>query len=315
MKKYLFLGVSFLFAGLLFWKISFFDFSLFHFYGLIDKIFTVFIDSPKNYLVQYLPTILLLGVYTISLIYVALFYEKRFILIFPLILAEILLYSLLPKISFIFIGLAFAVGSFMLIVQVVKQNEETIKLNFFDLAYKGINHFVRYALIILCLYNFVLIKNQAFVIPESVFNATGRYLKQSVLDKNLFNEFNTQKDSIDFNQNLCTQLNLDQTTCLTQINTLMQTRDLDQLTQNLGYQSPTELNLSEIINLKTQTILEPYQYYLPYFFTVVFFSFLYFILTFLVFIYAFLAVIIQFLLLKIKLVTIDIKEVPQEILI
>lgn len=315
MKKFLFLGVSVLFGGLLFWKISFFDFSLFHFYGLIDEIFIV-INAPfSNYLAKYIPLVLLLGVYVISLVYIALFYKKKFVLIFPLILMEIFLYYLVPQLTFIFIGTAFAVGSLMLIVQVVGQNRATVKLSFFDLVYKGISKFVRYALIILCLYNFILIKNQPFVVPESALNVTIQYIENMMFNSNLLNGVEAQENTTDLQQSICTQLQLDEKTCLPKLNQLMQTEDLGKLAQDLGHTSPTELNFNEIINLKIQMLLEPYQQYLPYLLTMMFFSCLYFVLSFLIFIYAFFAVIIHLLLLKTKLVTVDVREVPQEVLI
>lgn len=314
MKKLLFLGISFLFAGVLFWQISYFDFSQFHFYGLIDEIFSITHKSPSLYFDKYIPSLLLMGVYTISLVYVALLYKKKFSLLIALLFAELILYTLLPTLSFIFIGMAFALGSLMLFVQVTQQHKVSVKLNFFDLTYRGINQFVRYALIILCLYNFVLIKNQPFMIPVSALNSVVNQLEKSFFEALPLNAGNNSNQAIDFNEKLCDREGVDTNACLKQLAQFMQTENLHEVASRLGHVSPTEINLSEIINLKFREIIEPYQMYLPYVLTIVFFSPLYFILTFLVFIYAFLGAFIHVLLRKIKLIRIDLREVPQEYL-
>jgi hypothetical protein len=270
MKKSIFFAILLCFIGLFFWEISFFNFSKFHFYGLIDEIFLATQTEPSVYLKKYLPSLLFLGVYIISLTYLALLCTKKIYPFLGLILAELLLYFLLPKISFIFIGLAFALGSFMLILQIAEHQKTSLKFNFFDLSYKAINQFIRYTLIVLCLYNFILIKNEPFVIPTSALNTIVEQMENSLFSNSI---------------------------------------PSDEILKN------TEINLTEIINSKTQEFLKPYQTYLPYILTSIFFSTLYFLLTFIIFIYAFLAVIIHTLLLKIGFIKIDLREVAQEYLV
>lgn len=315
MKKFLFLFIALLFSGLLFWHLSYFDFSKFHFYGFVDLLFSSINLHSFLHLTKYIPSLLSLAIYSVSLVFVGLLFEKIYTPFLILMLMEILLYFLVPETTFIFVGVAFALGTLMLLVSVFQTQEKSLKISFFDLSYKAINYFFRYALIILCLYNFILIKNQPFAIPVSVLNTMIDSVEDSLVGKNSLSQTEIAQKTIDFNTKICDKESINQETCLTQLNQLMQAEDLNALTQELGYLSPKELNLSEIVNFKIREFLKPYQFYLPYFLTVVFFSSLYFLATFVVFVYAFFAEILYLLLRKIGLVRIDIREVPQEYLV
>lgn len=315
MKKYLFLGVALIFLGLIEWHLIYLDFSNFHFYGFLEEVFSIINLKSATYLFKYLPVVLLFGVYLVSLIFAAVFFESIYKPFLILLLAEIPLYFLLPKNNFIFLGLAFALGNLMLIVQVFYEQQKTLRLSFFELSHKALNQFLHYALIILCLYNFVLIQNQPFNMPSSVLNTMSQYLQSSIFKDVNLSEDGLKKATLDFNSKLCDKEGVDKTTCLKQMEQLINAQDLSALTKELGYTSPEELNLAEIINFKIREILEPYQAYLPYFLTVVFFSSLYFLATLLIFVYAIMAELTYLAFLKIGLIRIDIRNVTQEYLV
>lgn len=311
MKKSIFFVIALLFAGIFFWQISLFDFTQFTFYGLMDQVFLAIDTEPTSILKRYLPGVLLMGIYLICLIYLTLLQAQKKLLVGGLLLLELLLYFLLPKTSFYFVGGAFALGSIMLILQIIHLQKTSIRLHFFDLSHKAINQFMRYVLIIMCLYNFTLIKNQPFNIPASALNAVINNIEDSLLENSSF----SAEDIKDLNTKLCEKEGVDTQACLSDLADFMQTEDLDQIAIDMGHTSSADLNLHEIVNLKMQEMLAPYQSYIPYIVTLLLFSTLYFVLTLLIFVYAILATIAHRLLLKTSFVKTDIREVPQEYLI
>ena len=311
MKKYIFLGLVFTFLQLLLWQLGKFNFLEFHLLGICENLFRIIDDKNFNILFPLFTVFGIIGCYLISLMYFIVFSEKPFYyLLFVFIISAIsfTIFSSYPNTWYFCVSTALV--SFLFVWRVQNYLSTHLQINILDMSVKSMNYFFRFTVILLCIFSFCLIKDQTLNIPKPLLNTMISSIEDATAGSSsalMFGNVSSDKQ-INLDAKLCNNPNIDTDVCLEKLKSFLQSDNINEL--NLS----AETTMGDLVNLKIQQLIAPYQKIMPYVLTVALFSILYPILNILVVLYAIINTILYFILLTARVFKMDVRSTIQEFL-